>query len=188
MMQKGAASMVEIAPMAVSAADLKPGSGSIEGAGVRLSLADDRARYSLRARDAAVLAGVLGRALPGKIGDTLDGAACLGPDEWYALLPAGTSLPLGSGAPVSVVDVSSRALGMVLEGPGALAVLCSGCPLDLAKMAVGRATRTVFETVEIVIWRESEERWHIEVWRSFATWLWHAFLAAMHSSGGHGTK
>jgi sarcosine oxidase subunit gamma len=61
-------------------------------------------------------------------------------------------------------------------------VLSSGCPLDLAKMGVGRATRTVFETVEILVWREAEDRWHVEVWRSFATWLWHAFLAAMHGS------
>ena len=171
--------MVDIAPVAVSAADLKLGSGPLHGAGVRLSHAPAKARYSLRARDAAVLEGVLGRTLPGKIGDTAEGIACLGPDEWYALLPESTSLPRGEGLPVSVVDVSSRALGFVLEGQGALAVLSSGCPLDLARMGVGRATRTVFETVEIVVWRESEDRWHVEVWRSFATWLWHAFLAAM---------
>ena len=173
---------VEIAEIAVSAAELKLGTEPVEGVGVRLSHAEDKVRYSLRARNASVLAGVLGQALPEKIGDTAGGIACLGPDEWYALLPAGTQLPRGEGLPVSVVDVSSRALGLVLEGPGALAVLSSGCPQDLAKMAVGRATRTVFETVEIVIWREAEDRWHVEVWRSFATWLWHAFAAAMHAS------
>jgi sarcosine oxidase subunit gamma len=174
--------MVEIAEIAVSAAELKLGTEPVEGAGVRLSHAQPKARYSLRARDAKVLADVIGRALPGKIGDTAGGIACLGPDEWYALLPAGTDLPRGEGLAVSVVEVSSRALGLVLEGPGALAVLSSGCPLDLAKMGVGRATRTVFETVEVVIWREAEDRWHVEVWRSFATWLWHAFLAAMHGA------
>lgn len=170
---------VVIAPVAVSAADLKLGSGPVEGAGLRLSHAPAKARYSLRARDAAVLEGVLGMTLPGKIGDTAEGIACLGPDEWYAVLPESTKLPKDEGLPVSVVDVSSRALGFVLEGPGALAVLCSGCPLDLGRMDVGRATRTVFETVEIVVWRESEDRWHVEVWRSFAIWLWHAFVAAM---------
>lgn len=172
--------MVEIAEIAVSAAELKLGTEPVQGEGVRLSHSDPRARYSLRARDAKVLAEVIGRTLPGKIGDTDAGIACLGPDEWYALLPAGTALPRGEGLPVSVVDVSSRALGLVLEGPEALAVLSSGCPLDLARMGVGRATRTVFETVEIVVWREAEDRWHVEVWRSFATWLWHAFVAAMH--------
>ena len=147
---------------------------------MRLSLAGGHARYSMRARDPAVLTQVLGRSLPARIGETEDGIICLGPDEWYAILPGNCDLPRGDGLPVSVVDVSSRALGFVLEGPGALAVLSSGCPLDLARMAPGRATRTVFETVEIVIWRESETRWHVEVWRSFAPWLWHAFLAAMH--------
>ena len=174
--------MVEIAPIAVSSADLKLGSGPVEVAGVRLSLAEGKVRYSMRARDPAVLEGVLGHSLPAKIGDTSDGIACLGPDEWYVILPDNFDLARGEGLPVSVVDVSSRALGFVLEGPAALAVLCSGCPLDLARMDVGRATRTVFETVEIVVWRESETRWHVEVWRSFAPWLWHAFLAVMHAS------
>ncbi|KUR70777.1 sarcosine oxidase gamma subunit [Novosphingobium fuchskuhlense] len=174
--------MVEIAEIAVSAAELKLGTEPVQGDGVRLAHAGPKARYSLRARDAKALADVIGRALPGKIGDTEGAIACLGPDEWYALLPAGTEMPRGEGLAVSVVDVSSRALGLVLEGPGALAVLSSGCPLDLAKMGVGRATRTVFETVEIQVWREGEERWHVEVWRSFATWLWHAFVAAMHGA------
>lgn len=174
--------MVEIAPIAISAADLKLGTGPVEGAGVRLSLATDLVRYSLRAHDPAVLAEVLGCDLPTRIGDTSAGIACLGPDEWYAVLPDNFDLARGEGLPVSVVDVSSRALGFVLEGPGALAVLSSGCPLDLARLDVDRATRTLFETVEIVVWRESEDRWHVEVWRSFATWLWHAFLAAMHST------
>ncbi|MBX9885261.1 MAG: sarcosine oxidase gamma subunit [Novosphingobium sp.] len=174
--------MVEIAEIAVSAAELRLGTEPVEGAGVRLSMASDLVRYAMRARDPAVLEGVLGHALPRKIGDTSDGIACLGPDEWYVVLPDNFDLPRGEGLPVSVVDVSSRALGLVLEGPGALAVLSSGCPLDLAKMGVGRASRTVFETVEVIVWREAEERWHVEVWRSFATWLWHALHAAMHAS------
>ncbi|WP_421846814.1 sarcosine oxidase subunit gamma [Novosphingobium sp.] len=173
---------VEIAEVAVSAAELKLGTEPVGGNGVRLSMADDKVRYSMRARDPAVLEGVLGLELPKKIGDTDAGIACLGPDEWYVVLPDNFDLPRGEGLPVSVVDVSSRALGLVLEGPGALAVLSSGCPLDLAKMSVGRATRTVFETVEIVVWREAEDRWHVEVWRSFAIWLWHAFLAAKHGA------
>ena len=28
----------------------------------------------------------------------------------------------------------------------------------------------------------AEDRWHVEVWRSFATWLWNAFIAAMHGA------
>lgn len=176
--------MVEIAEIAVSAAELMLGTEPVQGSGVRLSLADGKVRYSMRARDPKVLEGVLEREIPRKIGDTDAGIACLGPDEWYAILPEGTALPRGEGLPMSVVAISSRALGLVLEGPGALAVLSRGCPLDLAKLGVGRATRTVFETVEIIVWREAEDRWHVEVWRSFATWLWNAFLAAM--PGVHG--
>jgi sarcosine oxidase, subunit gamma len=170
--------MLEIAPMAVSAANLMLGSEPVEAAGVRLSLASDLVRYSLRARDPAVLEGVLGRTLPTRIGDTEDGIACLGPDEWYVVLPDSFDLPRGEGLPVSVVDVSSRALGFVVEGPRAVELITSGCPLDVAKFPIGRATRTVFETVEIVVWRTGETRFHIEVWRSFAPWLWHALAAA----------
>jgi sarcosine oxidase, subunit gamma len=170
--------MLEIAPMKQSAADLALPAEAFLADGVQLSLAGNHACYSLRARDAAVLEGLLGRTLPARIGETLDGIACLGPDEWYALLAAGTMLPLGEGLPVSVTDVSSRALGFVVEGPRAVELITSGCPLDVAKFPIGRATRSVFETVEIVVWRTGETRFHIEVWRSFAPWLWHALAAA----------
>ncbi|OYU35360.1 sarcosine oxidase subunit gamma family protein [Novosphingobium sp. PASSN1] len=174
--------MVEIAEIAVSAAELKLGTEPVAAHGVTLSHTGGKVRYSMRARDPKVLEGVLGREVPKKIGDTDAGIACLGPDEWYVVLPDNFDLARGEGLPVSVVDVSSRALGLVLDGPRALAVLSSGCPLDLANMGVGRATRTVFETVEVVIWREAEDRWHVEVWCSFATWLWNAFIAAMHGA------
>ena len=170
--------MVEIAQMATCAADLALPDAPFLADGVRLSLTGEQARFSLRARDRALLEGALGRALPARIGDSLDGIACLGPDEWYALLPAGTMLPLGEDLPVSVTDVSARALGFCVEGQSAVALIASGCPLDVAKFATGRATRTVFETVEIVVWRISDTRFHIEVWRSFAPWLWHALVAA----------
>jgi sarcosine oxidase subunit gamma len=55
--------------------------------------------------------------------------------------------------------------------------LASGCPLDLERFAVGRATRTVFETVEVIVWREAADRFRVFVWRSFAPWLWHALKA-----------
>jgi len=80
--------------------------------------------------------------------------------------------------PVSIVDVSSRAIGIIVEGPNAAALIGAGCPLDLARMAPGRATRTLFETVEIILIRTSETRFHIEVWRSFAPWLFGALSAA----------
>jgi sarcosine oxidase, subunit gamma len=54
----------------------------------------------------------------------------------------------------------------------------SGCPQDLDRFAVGKASRTIFETVEIILIREDEHQFHIEVWRSFASWLWTALTEA----------
>ncbi len=174
--------MLEIAPLAVAATDLAlnpaPVAGAVGGAAVKLAHAEPHARWSLRARDRDALAAALGRALPDRIGTHNDGIARLGPDEWYALLPAGTALPAITGLAISIVDVSARSVGFTVSGPGAVAALARGCPLDLAKFHPGRATRTVFETVEIQIWAsasgQSPATFHIEVWRSFAPWLWHA--------------
>ena len=146
--------------------------------GVTLSMAAPMRRYALRARDPALLATVNGRALPAKIGETVAGIARLGPDEYYARLPVDTILADGAGQSVSVVDVSARAVGIGLEGSRAIDVLTAGCPLDLVNWPVGRTSRTIFETVEIVVAREAEARWHVDVWRSFAPWLWAAFSAA----------
>lgn len=146
--------------------------------GVSISAAEPMRRYSLRARDPAILAAVIGHALPARIGQTEGGIACLGPDEFYARLPLDALLPDGMGQPVSIVDISARAVGITLEGERAVDVLAAGCPLDLARFAIGRTTRTIFETVEIIVTREAEARWHVEVWRSFAPWLLAALSAA----------
>jgi len=150
----------------------------IERPAVTLSTAEPMRRYALRARDPAVLVTAIGRALPAKIGETLAGIARLGPDEYYARLPIEAILSDGAGQAVSVVDVSARALGIVLQGERSVEVLSAGCPLDLANWPVGRTSRTIFETVEIIVSREAEARWHVEVWRSFAPWLWAALSAA----------
>ena len=171
--------MIDIAPLAVAATDLAIGSEPLAGRDARLSLAPAAARWSLRARDAALLSALVGRPLPARIGEVADGIACLGPDEWLAVLPEGEALALGEGQAVSVVDVSDRALGFMIEGRGAAAAIASGCPLDIERFAIGRATRTLFETVEIILFREDETRFRIEVWRSFAPWLWHALAASV---------
>jgi sarcosine oxidase, subunit gamma len=151
---------------------------SFSAAGIKLSLAEPMARYSLRARKAEALEKALKIKLPKKIGTTLGGVACLGPDEWLMRGPVGKAIPTGAGLPIAVTDVSDRAICLVLEGPLAAQTLMSGCPLDLDTFAVGRATRTIYETVEIIIVRETEERFHIEVWHSFAPWLWTALKKA----------
>lgn len=147
-------------------------------AGVTISLAAPMARYSLRARHAQSLETLLGMTMPKKIGAVEGGILCLGPDEWLLRTVSGTGLADGSGLPVAITDVSERSICITIEGPGAAAVLMAGCPLDLERFAIGRATRTIFETVEIIIIRETETRFQVEVWRSFADWFWTAVTSA----------
>ena len=149
-----------------------------EFAGVSISLGAPLARWSLRARDAKALAKSVGHKVPVKIGTTEGGMACLGPDEWLLRLPAGAAIPMGEGLPLSVVDISERAITLVLEGPRAIDVLQSGAPRDLSKMAIGEARRTIYETVEMVLIREGAERWSVDVWRSFAPYLREALVTA----------
>lgn len=142
--------------------------------GVSISLAPPMARYSLRARQGQALETLLGVKVPKKIGATHDGIACLGPDEWLLRAELGTTIATGNGLPVAITDISERSICVVVEGPRAAEIIMAGCPLDLDHFAVGRTTRTIFETVEIILIRESDERFHVEVWRSFASWLWTA--------------
>jgi sarcosine oxidase, subunit gamma len=154
-------------------------------AGVTIGLAPPMARYSLRARQAQVLETLLGVKVPKKMGATEGGIACLGPDEWLMRAPTGTTVPMGAGLTVVVTDVSERSICLIVEGAKAAQIIMSGCPQDLDTFPVGKASRTIYETVEIILIREAEERFHIEVWRSFASWLWTALTeAASHRSWG----
>jgi sarcosine oxidase, subunit gamma len=146
--------------------------------GVTISVAPPMARFSLRARQAQALETVLKVKLPKKIGGIEGAIACLGPDEWLMRAAVGTAIPEGAGLPIAITDVSERALCFIIEGPRSAEILMSGCPLDLDHFAVGRATRTIFETVEIILIRDAEVRFHVEVWRSFAPWLWTALTKA----------
>ena len=143
------------------------------GRNVTVSAGSSLARFSLRARQAADVEKLLGRSVPQKIGTSTDGVICLGPDEWLLLAPVGTALAMDS-ATVAVTEVSDRNVCILLEGPRATELLSAGCPLDFDRFDLGRATRTIFETVEIIVLREGAARYHVEVWRSFAPWLWTA--------------
>jgi sarcosine oxidase, subunit gamma len=146
--------------------------------GVTISLAPPMARFSLRAKQGQALETVLGVKVPKKIGTTDGQIACLGPDEWLLRAAAGTIIPTGKGLPLAITDISDRAICMIVEGPRAAEILMSGCPLDLDHFAVGRTTRTIYETVEIILIRDGTDCFHIEVWRSFAPWLWTALTTA----------
>lgn len=143
--------------------------------GVTITLAPPMRRWSLRARSRQALETLLGFKLPTRIGETLGDVACLGPDEWLWRGDAAAPKELGAGLPLSIVDISERSVALILDGPAARAVLNAGCPLDLERFAVGRTTRTIYEGVEIILSRESETRWSVDVWRSFAEHLWMYF-------------
>ena len=155
---------------ALARTDPIPSSGFV-GEGVVVSLAAPMARFALRARQPQVLEKLLGFKLPRQIGATDEGMACLGPDEWLLRAPAGTTLASAEGLPVAITEVSERSVCLIVEGARAAQVVAAGCPLDLDRFAMGRVTRTVFETVEIILLRTGEDRFEIEVWRSFAPWL-----------------
>ena len=146
--------------------------------GGTMALALTEKRYSLRGEVAALQA-FTAVPLPSKIGDVSERGAeqaiMLGLDEWLLL---GTVSGDSAGQAVSITEITERQITITLEGPRATEILMSGCPLDLERMAVGRGTRTIYETVEIVVIKRGAEQFHIEVWRSFAPWLWAALVAA----------
>ena len=156
-----------------------------------LSAAPDRTRHVLRGRADihAPVAEVLGFALPTDPCRAEGGgdrhALWLGPDEWLLLTPAGERLDKAlafaiGDAPHSLVEVSRRQVGIILDRPDAAQVLAVGCALDfdLAAFPVGMCTRTLFAKAEIVLWRTGENVFEIEVWRSFADYLWRYLVLA----------
>lgn len=153
--------------------------------------AADEARFSLRIDPAraALAAGALGCALPGKIGGVASSngvtALRLGPDEWYVLAsPAQRAAiearfaELYATTPHSLVDISDREVGIEVERTAALLALTSAIAFDIEVMPVGSGCRTLFDKAQIVLIREAEDRFRIEVWRSFAYHVWGILQAA----------
>ena len=145
---------------------------------VTIHLAPPMARYSLRARQASDVEAYLGATVPDKIGLTIGNIACLGPDEWLYRAATGARVPTNHMSPVAVTDISERSICLIVEGLRAAQVLMSGCPLDIEGFTAGRVTRTIYEGVEILVIQVGEDCFHIEVWRSFAPWLWRALTTA----------
>ncbi len=163
-----------------------------------LSEAAPAARFILRGSEGVrVSCGMaFGAELPSRLGSAGQGenraALWLGPDEWLLIADGADAADVSGvlesvldGTAHSLVDVSHRQIGLIASGPTAARVLNSGCPLDLDIKAfpVGMATRTVFDKVEIVLWRRAEATFHIEIWRSFAP-----FLAASLAEAARGAR
>ena len=159
-----------------------------DNAGARYShRVNGGARFSLRLPAASIqpASEALGieLAMPVNCASVTDSATVfrLGPDEWLLLLPEAQVASVAAGLEArltdgrySLVDISHRQTGVLLEGAAATDILNGGCPLDfdLAAFPVGMATRTIFFKAEIVLWRQSETQFHLEVWRSFAPYVW----------------
>lgn len=150
-------------------------------------------RIALRAgRDAAAaiaaatglpLALGINRAAEGETAAVLE----LGPDEWLLLCDmerdawlASRIVEAAAGA-AAVTDVTDARASIEIAGPHVEAVLAAGCPLplDLRGFPVGRATRTLLGKAEVVLWRRAEDRFRIEVARSFAPYVCDLLAAAI---------
>lgn len=156
------------------------------GGGARVTFAPLAARFILRGGDGvrARAGAKFGIVPPTRPCSTAQaggrGAIWLGPDEWLLIADSEDPRDIAdalacalSSEPHSLVDVSHRQVGLSLTGGGSRRLLSAGCPLDLRSKAFppGRAMRTVFAKAEIVVWRQAEERFRIEVWRSFADYV-----------------
>lgn len=139
------------------------------------------ARFSLRLAEGAQDAAgeVLGLTLPRAIGDTTTGGSVralrLGPDEWVLVAPQAEHARIAGSfetfhRPASLVDISHREVTFAIDGPAAVDLLAHGCPRDLDRLAPGRGVRTVFDGVGVVVWR-FDDRFEVDVWRSFAPFL-----------------
>lgn len=133
---------------------------------------DPGARFSLRGPD--TLSGTGGVNLPGQIGGRDGGAIRLGPDEWMLVADGdGASLRdafAANDTPHSLVDISDRALSIMIRGDRATELLEMGCPRDLRTIPEGRVARTLCHGVEVILWHEADG-WRVDAWRSFMPYL-----------------
>lgn len=155
----------------------------------RVSSADDVtltslppvARFNLRIApaDLGAASAAMALDLPGTVGRGAHegdrSAWCLGPDEWLLHAPEAEQTAIVEAFAAmrtttahSLVVISDREMTYGLTGPRATELLTTGCPVDLRRIAVGNAKRTVFDTAQVVLIRDAETRWRLEVWRSFA--------------------
>lgn len=152
---------------------------------VRLSLLPEAARFSLRITPAhlAAASSVIGGQLPERIGQRMQAgprsALCLGPDEWVlhtsnedASALAVAFAGLGSGTPHSLVDISDRECAIAISGDQAADLLSTSCPRDLSAIPTGSGARTVFDTVPVVLLKDSETEYRLECWRSYLPHVW----------------
>ncbi|QPC85772.1 sarcosine oxidase subunit gamma [Mesorhizobium sp. NBSH29] len=149
-------------------------------AAVSVAVLPPVARLNLRIEpaDLATASSAFGLPLPRDIGQGVfkgDRAAwCLGPDEWLLHAPETEQAVIVADfaearatAPHSLTVISDRERTIAITGPRAQELLSVGCPLDLSRMAPGTAKRTLFDSAQVVLIRDADDAFRLEVWRSF---------------------
>ena len=139
------------------------------------------ARFNLRVRLSSLpeVSKALGCELPSRMGDMATNggrrAISVGPDEWLlsASIDAGDDIKraigdLANRLPVSLVDVTDRECALRIDGPQSAYVLKAACPIDVSAMSVNTATRTLFDQADVLIVRESETTYRLQVLRSWS--------------------
>lgn len=134
---------------------------------------------------------VLGAAPPAVPNTTAQGAECLliwlGPDEWLAQLPYGQRADAEQrlraaleGQHAALTDVSDGNILLVLDHPRACELLSRGCPLDLDESVfpTGTCAQSVFSKANVLLVRETAQRFAVTVRRSFAPYLYEALQDA----------
>lgn len=149
-------------------------------AAVSVAVLPPVARLNLRIApaDLAAASAAFGQTLPGKVGQGVAkdnrAAWCLGPDEWLLHAPEAEQATIVADfararavTPHSLTVISDREVAIAITGPRAPELLSVACPLDLSRMAPGTAKRTLFDSAQVVLIRDTDDAFRIEVWRSF---------------------
>ncbi len=153
---------------------------------VTLQPVENCARFNLRIapEDLDAASAAWGSKLPASISElTVSGgrvAGCIGPDEWFLIAPLNEQDAIEAAFASlyettihSLVDVGHREVGIIIEGPQAAAVLQSSIAAEVDAMPVGSVRRTIIDRVQIILMREADDRFRVEVWHSFADHVWH---------------
>lgn len=111
-----------------------------------------------------------------------------GPGRWLIRYPRDSRLPTDI-ALCALTDISDSLLGVRARGPLALALLATGCPLDLDASGAAHpaCARSLFHHIPLLLHRLGEQTLDLFVPRSYLAEFEHALLVAAHGlSAWHG--
>jgi len=143
-------------------------------------------RLSLRvaSRHMAAFVAATGIQLPARIGQRISDEGidilCLGPDEWQiratsevAATLVRTCAAAYHNAPHSLVDITYREVAFRIQGPQSADLLMMGMVRNVADIVAGTGRRINFDGVTIVLRRDGETDFTLEIWNSFVPHVLH---------------